>query len=65
MADGSRYLECDVCGAVYDRRPNEDFKDGGAYLPGSERELFRDAIAAGWRVDGDKHYCARHPVSRA
>jgi hypothetical protein len=60
MPDGSRYLQCECCDAVFDRRPDTDFKTGGAYRYGSEHELRRDATAAGWRIDGDKHYCPRH-----
>ena len=60
MADGSRYLKCEFCEAVFDRRLPGDWVDGGAYRHGSEQQLLRDAVGYGWRVDGDKHYCSLH-----
>lgn len=66
MADGSRYLQCDACDAVLDKRPPDDWKDGGTYRPGSEQELFDHAKSLGWSWAGDprefraKHYCPKH-----
>jgi hypothetical protein len=61
MADGSRYLKCDGCGAVLDRRPLDDWKDGGTYRYGRERELFSRAKELGWTWPStqDRHYCPK------
>lgn len=66
MADGSHYLCCDVCGDTLDRRPKEDWKDGGTYRQGSARELIERTAALGWTWNGDpfghqtEHFCPKH-----
>jgi len=48
MADGSRYLKCEKCGSVLDRRPKDDWTDGGTYRYGAEAELREYAASLGW-----------------
>ena len=66
MADGGRYLKCDICGAVLDRRPVDDWKGNGTFRYGYESELVDLAKQLGWQWDGDplafgtKHYCMKH-----
>ena len=67
MADGSRYLKCDMCDAVFDKRPCGDLTDGGTYRwNGHWPDIFRDAKAVGWTWDGNpteiytKHFCPKH-----
>jgi hypothetical protein len=48
MADGSRYLKCDQCGAVLDRRADGDHKTGGAFRYGAEHELRALSTSLGW-----------------
>lgn len=48
MADGSRYLKCEKCDIVLDRRVKDDWKDGGTFRYGSEPELRTLALLLGW-----------------
>lgn len=62
MADGSRFLKCDQCGAVLDRRAAGDYKDGGAFRYGSEHELKAYASSLGWtEPKPNYHLCPAHP----
>jgi ssDNA-binding Zn-finger/Zn-ribbon topoisomerase 1 len=57
----SRYLKCNDCGAVLDRRQIDDWAGGGTYPYGSERELFAHANAIGWKIINrdETHYCPK------
>lgn len=68
MADGSKYLRCDECGAVLDRRPLGDFggnrrntRAQGVFSQGEERELLAYAESLGWVIADGKHICPSHP----
>lgn len=67
----SKYLKCDECGAVIDRRAKDDFGGGyrktesrGTFAVGEAHELLAYAKTLGWRVEGEKHICPRHAVSK-
>jgi hypothetical protein len=69
----SKYLKCDVCGEVLDRRPKDDFggvnrgtKGQGTFAPGEWPELLRYAVSLGWFVSDDthngRHICPKHAL---
>lgn len=58
MADGSHYIKCDRCSAVLDRRPKDDWRDGGTFRVGLEPELRAYAASLGWtRLDDNTDLC--------
>jgi hypothetical protein len=46
----SRYLKCDGCGAVIDRRPAPNTENGGTYHWSQTDQLKRDAQSQGWTI---------------
>jgi len=62
------YIRCEDCPAVFDRRPKGDHRHGGAYKSGQQEHIYRDARAAGWRIEpsnppafvNDRHFCPKH-----
>lgn len=68
----SKYLKCDECGDVLDRRPADDFGGNrsnsearGVFDAGEVQQLLDYAKCLGWTVTGDKHFCPKHPRAGA
>ena len=70
----SKYLKCDVCGDVLDRRAKDDFggsnrntEGRGTFAPGEWPKLLEYAQSLGWTIIGDghdgQHFCPKHPRS--
>ena len=70
----SKYLKCDVCGDVLDRRAEDDFGGAnrntagrGTFAPGEWPQLLAYAKSLGWTISGDghagQHVCPKHPQS--
>jgi hypothetical protein len=67
MADGSKYLRCDECGDVLDRRAKDDFGGSrrntdarGTFAIGEHEELLEYAKSLGWTIEDDRHVCPKH-----
>jgi hypothetical protein len=67
----SKYLKCDECGDVLDRRAKDDFgganrntEGRGTFAPGEWPQLLAYAKSLGWTVIGDghdgRHICPKH-----
>lgn len=70
----SKYLKCDECSAVIDRRAIDDFGgdyarlrlDGqqspahGTFAPGEWPELLKYAASLGWQIHENLHLCPKH-----
>jgi hypothetical protein len=69
----SKYLRCDECGDVLDRRAKDDFggsnrntEGRGTFAPGEWPKLLEYAKSLGWTIIGDgndgRHICPKHPL---
>lgn len=67
----SKYLKCDICGDVLDRRAKDDFggynrntAGRGTFAPGEWPQLLAYAKSLGWVISGDgndgRHLCPKH-----
>lgn len=68
----SKYLKCDECGDVLDRRATDDFGGSyrntasrGTFSPGEWPDLLRYARSLGWYISSSSHdgthLCPKHP----
>ena len=55
----SKYLRCDGCGDVIDRRPPPDMHNGGTYHWSMSKQLKADAREQGWIVDAGRDLCPK------
>lgn len=53
----SKYLKCDVCGDVLDRRAKDDFgnQGRGTFATGEWPQLLEYAKSIGWTILSDGH----------
>lgn len=59
----SKYLECDECGAVLDRRAADDYRGGypgGTFSRNEVGQLFEYAKSLGWTISDERHVCPKH-----
>lgn len=65
----SKYLKCDECGDVLDRRPKDDFgnQGRGTFALGEWPQLLDYAKSIGWTIVGDghdgRHTCPKHSLT--
>jgi hypothetical protein len=63
----SKYLKCDRCEAVIDRRPKDDFggtyrktQSRGTFAVGEGDQLLSYARSLGWSIHENVHLCPLH-----
>jgi hypothetical protein len=72
----SKYLKCDGCGDILDRRPEDDFGGSnrnttgrGTFASGEWHQLLAYAKSLGWTIIGDehdgRHFCPKHQLPSA
>lgn len=72
----SKYLKCDECGDVIDRRAKDDYEGSnrntvgrGTFAPGEWLQLLEYAKSLGWSISGytyeGKHVCPKHGAESA
>lgn len=49
------YLQCEICRAVFDKRPNDDPREGGTFRTGQQSALYDAAEQAGWTIVQGHH----------